>query len=59
MASKVNSLEEEVEKERVLSAEIAVKYQALEEELSQKNKEVELQKSASSNNELKIKQVNI
>ncbi|KAG8633121.1 filament-like plant protein isoform X2 [Manihot esculenta] len=56
MASKVNSLEEEVEKERVLSAEIAVKYQALEEELSQKNKEVELQKSASSNNELKIKQ---
>ncbi|KAJ9167095.1 hypothetical protein P3X46_021771 [Hevea brasiliensis] len=56
MASKVNSLEVEVEKERVLSAEIAVKCRALEEELSEKNKEVELQKSASSNSELKIKQ---
>ncbi|KDP32803.1 hypothetical protein JCGZ_12095 [Jatropha curcas] len=56
MASKVDSLEAELEKEKVLSAELAVKCRTLEEELSEKNKEVELQKSASSNGELKIKQ---
>ncbi|KAJ9146300.1 hypothetical protein P3X46_028582 [Hevea brasiliensis] len=56
MASKVNSLEAVAQKERILSAEIAVKCRAMEAELSEKNKEVELQKSASSNSEMKIKQ---
>ncbi|XP_015571591.1 filament-like plant protein [Ricinus communis] len=56
MASKVNLLEAEVEKERVLSAETGVKCKALEEELSEKKLEIDLQKSASSNSEPKIKQ---
>ncbi|CAL8103601.1 unnamed protein product [Prunus armeniaca] len=56
MSAKVNFLEAEVQRERTLSAEIAVKCQSLEEELSRKNEEVNLQKNACSNGELKIKQ---
>nr|XP_023881275.1 filament-like plant protein isoform X3 [Quercus suber] len=56
MSVKVDSLEVKVQKERALSAEIAAKCQELEEELSRKNQEVELQKTASSNGESKIKQ---
>lgn len=57
MSAKVNFLEAEVQRERALSAEIAVKCQSLKEELSRKNEEVNLQKNACSNGELKIKQV--
>ena len=57
MSVKVGSLEVEVQKERALSEEIAAKCRELEEELSRKEQEVELQKTASSNGELKIKQV--
>ncbi|KAA8538461.1 hypothetical protein F0562_027993 [Nyssa sinensis] len=46
-----------VEKEQSLSAEMAVKCQELEEELTRKTKEVELHKTSGSNGELKIKQV--
>ncbi|KAK4572813.1 hypothetical protein RGQ29_031010 [Quercus rubra] len=56
MSVKVGSLEVEVQKERALSEEIAAKCRELEEELSRKKQEVELQKTASSNGELKIKQ---
>ncbi|XP_021806644.1 filament-like plant protein isoform X2 [Prunus avium] len=56
MSAKVNFLEAEVQRERALSAEIAVKCQSLKEELSRKNEEVNLQKNACSNGELKIKQ---
>ncbi|KAM3683124.1 hypothetical protein ACJW31_12G123300 [Castanea mollissima] len=56
MSVKVGSLEVEVQKERALSEEIAAKCRELEEELSRKKQEVELQKTASSNCELKIKQ---
>ncbi|XP_050230229.1 filament-like plant protein isoform X2 [Mercurialis annua] len=56
MASKVNSLEAEIGKERVLSAEAGVKCKALEEELSEKKLEVELHRTASTNCEPKIKQ---
>ncbi|XP_030934176.1 filament-like plant protein isoform X3 [Quercus lobata] len=56
MSVKVGSLEVEVQKERALSEEIAAKCRELEEELSRKEQEVELQKTASSNGELKIKQ---
>ncbi|KAM2554958.1 hypothetical protein TB2_019038 [Malus domestica] len=55
MSAKVDSLEAEVQRERALSAEIAVKCQDLEEELSRK-KEVKFQKTACSNGELKRKQ---
>ena len=57
MSVKVGSLEVEVQKERALSEEIAAKCRELEEELSRKKQEVELQKTASLNGELKIKQV--
>ncbi|XP_050251214.1 filament-like plant protein isoform X2 [Quercus robur] len=56
MSVKVDSLEVEVQKERALSAEIVAKCRELEEELSRKNQEFELQKTASSNGESKIKQ---
>ncbi|KAI5355284.1 hypothetical protein L3X38_008179 [Prunus dulcis] len=56
MSAKVNFLEAELQRERALSAEIAVKCQSLEEELSRKNEEVNVQKNACSNGELKIKQ---
>ncbi|KAM1074464.1 hypothetical protein ACFX11_019641 [Malus domestica] len=55
MSAKVDSLEAEVQRERALSAEIAVKCQDLEEELSRK-KEVKFRKTACSNGELKRKQ---
>ena len=57
MSVKVDSLEVKVQKERALSAEIVAKCRELEEELSRKNQEIELQKTASSNGESKIKQV--
>ena len=57
MSVKVDSLEVKFQNERALSAEIAAKCRELEEELSRKKQEVELQKTASSNGELKIKQV--
>ena len=56
MSVKVDSLEVKFQNERALSAEFAAKCQELEEELSRKKQEVE-QKTASSNDELKIKQV--
>ncbi|XWS23739.1 hypothetical protein CRYUN_Cryun28dG0041200 [Craigia yunnanensis] len=56
MSAKIDSLETEVEKERALSAQITVKCQELEEELSKKRQEAELQQTANSNIELKIKQ---
>ncbi|XP_068336308.1 filament-like plant protein [Pyrus communis] len=56
MSAKVDSLEAEVQRERALSAEIAVKCQDLKEELSRKNEEVKFQKTACSNGELKRKQ---
>ena len=57
MSVKVESLEIKVQRERALSAEIAAQCQELEEELSRKMQEIELQKTASLNGELKIKQV--
>ncbi|KAL5558413.1 hypothetical protein UlMin_034624 [Ulmus minor] len=56
MSAKVNSLEEEVQRERALSAAIAVKCRDLEDELSREKQEVQLQQTASSNGEMKIKQ---
>ncbi|XVE60324.1 hypothetical protein DITRI_Ditri05aG0119800 [Diplodiscus trichospermus] len=56
MSTKIDSLETEVEKERALSTQITVKCQELEEELSRKRQEAELQQTANSNVELKIKQ---
>ncbi|XVE95484.1 hypothetical protein REPUB_Repub02eG0101500 [Reevesia pubescens] len=56
MSSKIESLETEVEKERALSAQITVKCQELEEELSRKKQEAEVQQTANSNVELKVKQ---
>ncbi|KAJ6306992.1 hypothetical protein OIU78_022148 [Salix suchowensis] len=57
MWAKVNSLEGEIEKERALSTEIAAKYQEIEEDLSRKKQEEELQQTVSSSVEQKIKQV--
>ena len=57
MSAKVNLLEEEVQRQKALSAEIAVQCQDLEEELSREKEEVKLRETASSNGELKIKQV--
>ncbi|EOY16299.1 Filament-like plant protein, putative isoform 1 [Theobroma cacao] len=56
MSAKIDSLETEVEKERALSAQITVKCQELEEELLRKRQEAELQQTANSNVEVKIKQ---
>ncbi|KAE8731240.1 Filament-like plant protein [Hibiscus syriacus] len=55
-SAKIDSLETEVEKERALSSQIAVKCRELEEELSRKQQEAELQQTANSNFEPKIKQ---
>lgn len=57
MSAKVDLLEEEVQKEKALSAEISVRCRDLEEELSREKEEVKLRQTASSNAELKIKQV--
>lgn len=57
LSANVDSLKTEVQQERTLSAEMAVKYQELENELMRKSQEIELQQAASSNGELKIKQV--
>ncbi|KAK8291270.1 hypothetical protein V6Z11_D06G051400 [Gossypium hirsutum] len=59
MSAKVGSLETEVEKEKALSAQITVKCQELEEELSRTRQEAELQQTANSNVEVKIKQVTL
>ncbi|XP_065881971.1 filament-like plant protein [Euphorbia lathyris] len=59
ITSKANSLEVEVEKEKALSAEMKVKCKALEEELFKTKQEIELQQSAISNNEPKLKQEDI
>ncbi|KAG2701122.1 hypothetical protein I3843_06G029300 [Carya illinoinensis] len=59
MSAKVDALEVEVQKERTLSAEIAAKCRKSEEELSRERQEIELQKTTSSNGELKIKQEDI
>ncbi|GFY85358.1 filament-like protein [Actinidia rufa] len=56
MASKVESLKVEVEKEHRLSAEMAVKCQELENELTRKSQEIELQQTAVSNGKPKINQ---
>ncbi|KAK8491230.1 hypothetical protein V6N13_025392 [Hibiscus sabdariffa] len=56
MSAKIDSLETEIGKERAFSSQIAVKCQELEEELSRKQQEAELQKTANSNVEPKIKQ---
>ncbi|XP_057490557.1 filament-like plant protein isoform X2 [Actinidia eriantha] len=56
MASKVESLKVEVEKEHRLSAEMAVKCQELENELTKKSQEIELQQTAVSNGKPKINQ---
>ncbi|XP_011027524.1 PREDICTED: filament-like plant protein isoform X3 [Populus euphratica] len=56
MSAKVNSIQGEIDKERVLSAEIALKYHELEEELSRKKQEEEHQQNVSSSGEPKIKQ---
>ncbi|XP_039041644.1 filament-like plant protein [Hibiscus syriacus] len=55
MSAKIELLETE-EKERALSAQITVKCQELEEELSRKKQEAELQQNLNSNVEVKIKQ---
>lgn len=58
LSSKVKSLETEVEKEKELSVEIGVNRQQLEEELLQKQQELETQQTLSAeNNQPKIKQV--
>ncbi|XP_062101649.1 filament-like plant protein 1 isoform X2 [Humulus lupulus] len=56
MFAKVKILEEEIQRERAMSAEIAIKCQDLEEELSREKDEVELRQTTSSNSDLKIKQ---
>ncbi|KAK3230640.1 hypothetical protein Dsin_002521 [Dipteronia sinensis] len=59
MTAKIDSLEEEIEKERALAAQITVKCQKLEEELLRTKQEIELQQNAKSNSELKIKQEDV
>ncbi|XP_057470052.1 filament-like plant protein isoform X1 [Actinidia eriantha] len=56
MALKVELLKEEVKKEHRLSAEMAVKCQELEDELTRKSQEIELQQTAVSNGKPKINQ---
>ncbi|XP_057470054.1 filament-like plant protein isoform X2 [Actinidia eriantha] len=55
-ALKVELLKEEVKKEHRLSAEMAVKCQELEDELTRKSQEIELQQTAVSNGKPKINQ---
>ncbi|TXG52988.1 hypothetical protein EZV62_022157 [Acer yangbiense] len=59
MTAKIDSLEEEIEKERALAAQITVKCQKLEEELLRTKQEIELQQNAKSNAEVKIKQEDV
>lgn len=56
-SAKVDLLEEELQKEKALSAEIADKCRDLEEELLREKEEVKSRQTASSNGEKKIKQV--
>lgn len=57
MISKVESLKEEVEKERSLAAETAVKCRELDDELTRKSQEIEIQQTAISNSKPKVTQV--
>ncbi|KAK2659485.1 hypothetical protein Ddye_006018 [Dipteronia dyeriana] len=59
LTAKIDSLDEEIEKERALAAQITVKCQKLEEELLRTKQEIELQQNAKSNAELKIKQEDV
>ncbi|KAK0575452.1 hypothetical protein LWI29_000790 [Acer saccharum] len=59
MTAKIDSLEEEIDKERALAAQITVKCQKLEEELLRTKQEIELQQNAKSNAEMKIKQEDV
>ncbi|KAH7567899.1 hypothetical protein JRO89_XS07G0180600 [Xanthoceras sorbifolium] len=56
MTAKIDSLEEQIEKERASVAQITVKCRKLEEELLRTKQEIELQQKAKANAELKIKQ---
>ncbi|KAK9005705.1 hypothetical protein V6N11_043128 [Hibiscus sabdariffa] len=56
MSAKIDSLETEVEKEKAFSSQISVVCQELEEELSRKQQEAELQQTTNSTVESKIKQ---
>ncbi|KAI3460574.1 hypothetical protein Pfo_017237 [Paulownia fortunei] len=57
MSANVDLLKEEIEEERKLSAELTFKCQELENELTRRIQETELEQNANSNGELKIKQV--
>lgn len=57
MISKVESLKEEVEKERSLAAETAVKCRELDDALTRKSQEIEVQLTAISNSKPKVTQV--
>ncbi|WCJ44665.1 Filament-like plant protein [Euphorbia peplus] len=59
ITSRANSFELEIEKEKALSAEIKGKCKGLEDELVKKKQEIEIQQSAISNNEPKLKQEDI
>ncbi|KAK9162253.1 hypothetical protein Syun_003155 [Stephania yunnanensis] len=56
LRGKVITLETEVEKERALSTDAAIKCRKLEDELAKGKREAELRRAANSNGELKIKQ---
>ncbi|KAK9096058.1 hypothetical protein Sjap_021555 [Stephania japonica] len=56
LRGKVITLETEVEKERALSTDAAIKCRKLEDELAKGKRETELRQAANSNGELKIKQ---
>ncbi|KAF5735511.1 Filament-like plant protein putative isoform 1 [Tripterygium wilfordii] len=56
MSAKIDALEADVENEKASSMEIALNYRQLENELSRKKLEVELQQTASANSQMKIKQ---
>ncbi|KAI4337821.1 hypothetical protein L6164_016191 [Bauhinia variegata] len=56
ISAKFDSLESEVDKEKALSAEIAIKYEELEQELESKRQQEILRSTASSYSEMKIKQ---
>ncbi|KAL5779432.1 hypothetical protein ACOSQ2_010169 [Xanthoceras sorbifolium] len=59
MTAKIDSLEEQIEKERASVAQITVKCRKLEEELLRTKQEIELQQKAKANAELKIKQEDV
>ncbi|GLU01053.1 hypothetical protein SLE2022_183790 [Rubroshorea leprosula] len=59
MSAKLNLLEAEVERERTSSKKIMVNCQELEEELSRKRQEADLQQTSNSNVDMKIKQEDI